>query len=221
MEKSKARIQTTALIVVTALLISLLAVNVTFAYFTATATSANNQTLTFGTLSLNIDDSDDWTMNTSDSETLTNLVPGCQIDMTGQVNLTGVDSYLKVEFAVTPSSGVSDTVAVNAVKTALGNALLAQEVNSWVEVSGAWYCVDANTGSAQGNTVIDFSRGNVVIPLTTTGNVWQGKSVTISYTVEAIQSAHVTVDGTTNAEKAASLKALFDSVDISTGTLSA
>ena len=217
-QKSK---QTLALAIISTLLLVLLAVNVTFAYFTSTATSQNNQSMTFDSLVLAVDDATDWSMSASENETLTNLVPGCTIDMAGEVNLTGADAYLKVTFTVTPSTTVTDTVATDAIKTALGQALLAQDVDDWVQIGGVWYCVEPNEGSAQGNTVIDFSRGSVTIPATTTGNAWQGKTITISYTVEAIQSAHVTLTGSTNAEKAASLKTLFDSVDITTGILTA
>ena len=217
-QKSK---QTLAIAIISILLLALLAVNVTFAYFTSTASSANNQSMTFDTLTLSVNDTTNWSIGTSDNETLTNLVPGCTINMAGVVNLTGTDAYLKVTFNVAPTTTVNDTVAIDAIKTALGQALLAQDVDSWVQISGNWYCVAPNTGSTSGNTVIDLSRGSITLPAVTTGNVWQGKTITVSYTVEAIQSAHVTLAGTTNAEKAESLKTLFDSVDITTGTLTA
>lgn len=220
-KKEKANKSIIAISVLSILLLSILAINITFAYFTSSAISQNSQSMTFGTLSISINDSTDWSMGTSENETLDNLVPGCNVNMAGLVNLTGTDAYLKVTFNVVPSETISDTVATDAIKTALGQVLLAQDVNDWVEVSGSWYCVTPNTGSTNGNTVIDFSRGSVTIPVVETGNAWQGKSITISYTVEAIQSTHVTLAGTTNSEKATSLKTLFDSVDISTGTLTA
>ncbi|MBQ8749939.1 MAG: hypothetical protein IJZ29_05695 [Clostridia bacterium] len=212
MAKTTTRKQTIAIIVLSVLLLALLAVNITFAYFTATDTTTNNQEITFDTLTITVNDDTDWTIATSSTETLDTLLPGSEIQMNGSVVLAGADAYLKVSFNVSTPT-VTDVTAIESIETALGSVLKAQDVGTWEEVGGVWYCVTPNTAG----TVIDFADGTVEFPLEEIGNVWQGQSITIGYTVEAIQSANVTLTGDTNAEKAASLASLFESVDTDTG----
>ena len=208
--------QSIAIIVLSVLLVALLAVNITFAYFTAQGGTTNDQNIKFDTLTLDVTEGT-WTMAESETETLDKIVPGCKINMAGTVALTGASAYLKVVFNVnaTPASGKTlDDVAMNSLKSALGDALKAQTVSNWVQgVDGAWYCVVANDAG----TVIDLTKGSVTIPLETTGNVWQGATIGVGYSVTAIQSAHVTVAGEDDTAKAASLKTIFDSVKADTG----
>ena len=207
--------QSIAIIVLSVLLVALLAVNITFAYFTAQGGTTNDQNIKFDTLTLDVTDGT-WTMAESGNETLNKVVPGCKINMAGTVNLAGASAYLKVAFNVEATAAPGkelDDVALNSLKTALGNALKAQDVNNWVQQDGAWYCVVANNAG----TVIDLTKGSVTIPLDTTGNVWQGATIKVGSTVTAIQSAHVTVAGEDDTAKAASLKTLFDSVNAGTG----
>lgn len=214
--------QTTGIIVVSLLLLALLTINVTFAYFTSQVSTTTGQSLAFDTLVLSVTDESDWDVKTGSRETKNSIVPGSELDMSGIVTLTGASAYLKVSFNVVGTAaegGSLDSVATDAIKGALGDALNAQpaSLGRWVQdgVDKAWYCVVPNAAG----DVIDFSLGTVTIPLTTTGNVWQGASVAISFTVSAIQSDHVTVTGNSDNDKAQSLKTLFDSINLETGLI--
>lgn len=208
--------QSVAIIVLSILLVALLAVNITFAYFTAQGTTTTDQNIKFDTLTLNVTDGT-WAMANSETETLDKVVPGCKINMAGTVNLAGASAYLKVVFNVNATAGADktlDDVALNSFKTALGDALKAQDNNNWFQGEDkAWYCVVANNAG----TVIDLTKGSVTIPLEATGNAWQGATIKVGYTVTAIQSAHVTVAGENDTAKASSLKAIFDTVNPETG----
>lgn len=213
--------QNVAIIVLSILLVALLAVNITFAYFTSQGGSNSNQTIKFDTLTLNVADAT-WTMAESEVETLENVVPGSKINMAGTVNLTGASAYLKVAFNINVTDAGGETftgneTALNSLKTALGDALKAQTVNTWIQgTDNNWYCIAPNNAG----TVIDLTKGSVTIPLTTTGNDWQGASIAVGYKVTAIQSAHVTLTGDNDNTKAESLKTLFDSVNPDSGLLS-
>lgn len=198
--------QSIAIIVLSVLLVALLAVNITFAYFTAQDGTTTNQTITFDTLTLDVTDGT-WSMASSDNETLTTVVPGCTINMDGKVTLAGADAYLKVVFNVTATNATSGTLNTDVFTTALGDALTGQ--GTWAKgTDNAWYCTSVKT---EGD-VIDFSSKSVTIPLATTGNDWQGATVTIGYTVTAVQADHVTAP-----TDAASAKALFDGINFTTG----
>lgn len=212
--------KSSALIVVSLLILLLFTINVTFAFFTASVSTTTGQSLTFDTLVLSVTDENNWDVKTGSRETTTTIIPGTEIDMAGIITLTGTPAYLKVAFNViaTGAGGNQlDNVATDAIKTALGEALNAQtaSTNKWFQNSTdkAWYCVVPNSAG----DVIDFSLGSVTIPLATTGNVWQGASIAISYTVSAVQSEHVTIEGQTDEAKAVNLKAFFDTINIDTG----
>lgn len=167
------------------LLLAVLSISLTFAYFSDTDTTESNQTITFDTLTVDITEGA-WAMATEDGHTLTKALPGCEVDMAGSVALAGADAYVKVVFAV-EAAGVQDEAAVTAIKTALGSALGA----GWAQdTAGNWVTTDA----VSAGTIIDFSGKSVTLP-TTLGNEYQGQSITIGYTVKAIQADHQTLDG--------------------------
>ena len=133
--------------------------------------------------------------------------------MDGKVTLTGASAYLKVVFNVeaTKANGdtVEDSVAISTIQTALGEALKAQTVSNWVKgTDNNWYCIASNDAG----DVINFNGKSFTIPLAETGNIWQGATIKAGYSVSAIQSSHVELAGEDDAAKAASLKALFDSL---------
>ncbi|MGN1227673.1 MAG: hypothetical protein ACI4TX_03425 [Christensenellales bacterium] len=212
--QSKAIIAMASVIV----LLAILSISLTFAYFTAQDKTTNGQTIKFDTLTLDVTE-DTWTMAGGENETVEKLVPGCTINMAGEVELAGAPAYLKVAYTVdvTNGTGTVREETINVIKTALGAVLNAQTASTgkWIQdnTDKAWYCVVANNAG----TVIDFTEGSVTIPLTTTGNDCQGATIKIGYTVSAIQSEHTVVAGDTDAAKAASLKALFDGYSMSTG----
>lgn len=197
------------------LLLVALCASFTFAYFTSSDTSTDNQTLTFDTLTVTVNDTDGegklipWAVADGEQETLTTLLPGCKVDMAGTVSLAGADAYVRITFEA-EVAGVSDTELTTALATEFAEMFAAQEANgsSWIDVgNGVWVCIAA---SSEG-TIIDFSKGQLEISATEIGNDYQGKTLSIGYSVDAIQAAHVTVSGADDEEKAAALNTLITS----------
>ena len=164
--KMKQKSQSKLVIAMSAVILLLVALSatLTFAYFTDSKGTTDNQGLKFDTLSLDVTEAA-WTKAASEKETLTTLVPGCTVNMGGSVKLTGAAAYLKVDFTV-ECENAPDNVAIDAIKTALGAALNAQanSTNKWFQVTNdetdkAWYCTVSLDAAEK---VIDFANQPVV-----------------------------------------------------------
>lgn len=219
--KMKQKSQSKLVIAMSAVILLLVALSatLTFAYFTSSTNQSDN-TLKFDVLELSLSDGAGFTQ-ASGEHALDKLVPGCTVNMNGKVTLTGAKAFLRMKIDITATKAdvtMTDTAATNAIAAAIGSVLLAggeTATNKWQQIGNDWYCVVAQ----EAGDVVDFTGKSFELDKATIGNVWQGATITVKYSFQAVQADHNDLAGADNAAKATSLKTLMDTTiaDFSAG----
>ena len=168
------------------LLLVALSATLTFAYFTA-KDSESSSSITFGKLYV--------VLGTEAKVTAdhTPLVPGCSINVTGtEAKLlagSNIEAFVRLQLTI---DGLTETTDYT---------VSGLDESTWVaQGSGAdkyYYYVgqgitDKHIGLANAET--SFSLNDIKININTSvGNTYQGKSVTVTLTVQAIQADHTVI----------------------------
>lgn len=216
----KQNTQSKVIVALTAVVLLLVALSatLTFAYFTATS-NASSTAMQFGTLSVNV------TNFKADQESgtcsLHKLVPGCIIDVGGNVDVNGnVPAFARIKltatvylidengtgFTVTGSEiaetgeGVEPTFKGTKYESGVGSPNAADKILGLANAATAAGWV-ANGGYFYSNTAIDPADTNTngvkafalkfVTPAAELGNDWQGAYVQFKVVAEAIQAQHL------------------------------
>ena len=215
----KQNTQSKVIVALTAVVLLLVALSatLTFAYFTATK-NASSDDMTFGTLKVDV------TGFEADQESgtcsLHELVPGCIIDVGGNVDVGGtVHAFARIKLTATvyliDENGTSYTVTGSEIaETGEGGTPTfkgtkyesgvespnaadkilglanAATAAGWV-ANGGYFYSDAAIDPATANGVKAFAL-KFVTPAAELGNDWQGAYVEFGVTVEAIQAEHLT-----------------------------
>ena len=171
-----------------------------FAYFTARAES-ETQAIQFGVLELDVIDG--FELKNEENQNV-KIVPGCTIKMAGTIKLTetsNVDAFVRVKPTVTVEKDGKTATDVSAdTFVELFNSALFSGNGSWKTpetTDGYIYFAGKFSNSNTGTNIVksfDLSNASFELDATKFGNVWQGVTVSIGLTVQALQSAHVGVD---------------------------
>ena len=196
-------------IIVAMLLIFCMSAGISFAYFSATKTSAE-QTLKFGKLVVTVNDgASDIISITSDAE----MSDGSIIALSGTMGLDDYSSnaYLRIKPNVTMeySDGTAvSSIAVSEFKSLLLTGLsdadstgIMQKVGNYVYYAGEF----------TDTTTYNFESKSINLASYAFNDAWQGATVTISFTIQAIQSTGLGLDlssYSTYAEKATAISNL-------------
>ena len=202
MKKAKRQDKTLLMLCIGVVFMLIVTAVMSFAYFTARAQS-ETQTIQFGVLEL--DPVNDF--NLTSKEGHMPIVPGCTINMAGTIKLTdksNVDAFVRLKPTVTVTKdGVKGTDGQKAKFVALFNdALSAGTESSWLKRNDGttddylYFVGKFSNGETNARIVekFDFTGSSFTIDPTTFGNEWQGVTVSIGLTVQAIQASHVDVD---------------------------
>ncbi len=171
-----------------------------FAYFTARAES-ETQAIQFGVLELDVIDG--FELKNEENQNV-KIVPGCTIKMAGTIKLTdtsNVDAFVRMKPMVTVEKDGKTATDVSAdTFVELFNSALSSDNGSWKTpetTDGYIYFAGKFSNSNTGTNIVksfNLSSASFELDATKFGNVWQGVTVSIGLTVQALQSAHVGVD---------------------------
>ena len=179
-------------IMVAMLLIFSMSAGISFAYFSATKTSAD-QTLKFGKLIVTINDgASDVISITSDAEMSDSSV----IALSGSIGLEDGSSnaYLRIKpnVAMEYSDGTAvDADAVSEFKTLLLTGLADADSTGIMQKVGNYVYY---AGEFTDSTTYNFASKSINLASYAFNDAWQGATVTISFTIQAIQSTGLGLD---------------------------
>ncbi|MBQ8749003.1 MAG: leucine-rich repeat protein [Clostridia bacterium] len=179
-------------IMIAMLLIFSLSAGISFAYFSASKTSAE-QILKFGKLVVTINDgASDVISITSDAEMSDSSV----IALSGSIGLEDGSSnaYLRIKpnVAMEYSDGTAvDADAVSEFKTLLLTGLADADSTGIMQKVGNYVYY---AGEFTDSTTYNFAGKSINLASYTFNDAWQGASVTISFTIQAIQSSGLGLD---------------------------
>ena len=211
MKKAKRQDKTLIMLCIGVVFMLIVTAVMSFAYFTAKAESESQQ-IQFGVLELDPINN----FNLTSKEGHTPIVPGCTINMAGTIKLTkesNVEAFVRFKPTVTVTKDGTEVTATWANKFAedFNNALRNTDVwlnnSAKTEDTYLYYAGKFTHNSGEISTTNKriikefnfktFNNGepiSVELKVNEYGNEWQGVTVSIGLTVEAIQSAHVGVD---------------------------
>ena len=203
MNKAKKQDKTLLMLCIGVVFMLIVTAVMSFAYFTARAQS-ETQTIQFGVLEL--DPINDFSLTSKESHTP--IVPGCTINMAGTIKLTtasNVDAFVRLKPTVTVTKNGKPVTNVSAdTFVTLFNEALSKDNGKWktpTTADGYLYFVGKFSKGATNARIVEsfnFTGSSFTIDPTTFGNEWQGVTVSIGLTVQALQSAHVGVDDVTD-----------------------
>ncbi|MBQ8749573.1 MAG: hypothetical protein IJZ29_03800 [Clostridia bacterium] len=179
-------------IMVAMLLIFSMSAGISFAYFSATKTSAD-QTLKFGKLVVTVNDgASDIISITSDAEMSDTSV----IALSGTLGLeeSSSNAFIRImpNVAMEYSNGTAvDTTAVSAFKTLLLTGLADADSTGIMQKVGKYVYY---AGDFTENTAYNFASKSINLASYAFNDAWQGATVTISFTIQAIQSTGLGLD---------------------------
>ena len=179
-------------IIIAMLLIFCMSAGISFAYFSATKTSAE-QTLKFGKLVVTVNDgASDVISITSDAEMSDSSI----IALSGTMGLDDYSSnaYLRIKPNVTME--YSDGTAVSSIAVSEFKSLLLTGLSD-ADSTGIMQKV-ANyvyyAGEFTDTTTYNFASKSINLASYAFNDAWQGATVTISFTIQAIQSTGLGLD---------------------------
>ncbi|MGN1227763.1 MAG: leucine-rich repeat domain-containing protein, partial [Christensenellales bacterium] len=175
-----------------------------FAYFTSSKQSGE-QALTFGVLE--IDDTANGLGGFSVSSDLCHakMVPGCTVKLGGVIKLSTdstVDAFVRMKptVSITLSSGTANATQKNKFVDLFNDAISTASSSAWLKSNsndGYLYYAGKFSNTATGTNITDefnLADASFKLDVTEFGNEWQGATVTIKLTVQALQSSHVGID---------------------------
>ncbi|MBQ8749227.1 MAG: leucine-rich repeat protein [Clostridia bacterium] len=180
------------MVMVAMLLIFSMSAGISFAYFSASKTSAD-QTLKFGKLVITVNDgASDIISITSDADMSDTSV----IALSGTIGLEDGSSnaYIRIKpnVAMEYSDGTEvDADAVSEFKTLLLTGLADADSTGIMQKVGNYVYY---AGDFTENTAYNFANKSINLASYAFNDAWQGATVTISFTIQAIQSSGLGLD---------------------------
>ena len=172
------------------LLLVALSATLTFAYFTAQHGQTTGSSLNFGTLKINTTNVDSVKFTKTDTCEGEKLVPGCTIGTDANIVVlsddTNIGAYIRIKMTVNNGEA---TITANDLASGSKWAYAEDGVKLGEKDSNNKDIYLYYTEKVTKDTEIDFSGISFKVSVEN-GNTLQGKAVTFTLTVEAIQAAH-------------------------------